>query len=172
MYFSLPRYQRFFPRHKKQVAEDNAICSRSLAGIKGIATSKLTHIPRHVSSGKITHSYRRGRDRRCPVPRYLLRGRGGCFHVIDTGDTDITWEDARETCIGLSDSGWTVDLASLDSRRSSRPSRRRGLQWGQTTGPTATCGWASPVRPGSGPTWTECQYPSTPTCGGKVIRTT
>lgn len=48
-------------------------------------------------------------------PDTFFEAGGGCFHVIDTGDTDITWEDARETCIGLSDSGWTVDLASLDS---------------------------------------------------------
>lgn len=35
--------------------------------------------------------------------------------LVKRDATDITWEDARETCIGLSDSGWTVDLASLDS---------------------------------------------------------
>nr|XP_027217544.1 uncharacterized protein LOC113810055 [Penaeus vannamei] len=48
-------------------------------------------------------------------PDTFFEAGGGCFHVVDTGDTDITWEDARETCIGLSDSSWTVDLASLDS---------------------------------------------------------
>ncbi|XP_042881106.1 uncharacterized protein LOC122258898 [Penaeus japonicus] len=49
----------------------------------------------------------------CPAP--FFEAEGGCFHALDSGETDISWEDAREMCIGLSESGWKVDLASIDS---------------------------------------------------------
>ncbi|XP_063595318.1 uncharacterized protein LOC134772286 [Penaeus indicus] len=48
-------------------------------------------------------------------PDSFFEAEGGCFQVLDSEATPISWDDAREMCIGLSGNGWSVDLASLDT---------------------------------------------------------